>query len=210
MLYFRTAGARGLLRNWPQQCLNLFNKAFPPSSLPATFRDAISVTQKFGADYLWTDSLRIIQESAEDWKKESFEMMDYYRNAYLTISALESSGSEVGFCHPRDAGVEWPDRNRLWKRSRACDTGAIFRNAALNKRGWALQERLISTRIIHYTKEEMLWECLTCSARENTPIESRDVVDSYSLVSSEGQDFKRALLYINDDAFSRENGAFAL
>lgn len=29
----------------------------------------------------------------------------------------------------------------------------------LTSRGWALQERLLSTRIVHYTAEELVWEC---------------------------------------------------
>ncbi|KAK5661113.1 hypothetical protein OQA88_11003 [Cercophora sp. LCS_1] len=32
---------------------------------------------------------------------------------------------------------------------------------ALASRGWALQERLLSTRIVHYTANELVWECKT-------------------------------------------------
>lgn len=36
--------------------------------LPKTFQDAIVITRRLGARYLWIDSLYIIQDSVEDWK----------------------------------------------------------------------------------------------------------------------------------------------
>ena len=30
---------------------------------------------------------------------------------------------------------------------------------SLNKRGWVLQERVLSRRIIHFTKKHTYWEC---------------------------------------------------
>lgn len=39
----------------------------------------------------------------------------------------------------------------------------------LNVRGWTLQERELSPRILHYTKDQVLWECRECTASEARP-----------------------------------------
>lgn len=39
----------------------------------------------------------------------------------------------------------------------------------LSSRGWTLQERELSPRILHYTKGQVLWECRECTASETSP-----------------------------------------
>jgi hypothetical protein len=39
----------------------------------------------------------------------------------------------------------------------------------LSARGWTLQERELSPRILHYTKHQVLWECRDCIASETKP-----------------------------------------
>jgi Heterokaryon incompatibility protein (HET) len=48
------------------------------SSLPATFRDAILITQSLGFQYIWINSLCIIQDSIEDWTIEAGKMGEVY------------------------------------------------------------------------------------------------------------------------------------
>ena len=61
---------------------------FTLDSLPANFRDAIITTRRLGYQYLWIDSLCIIQDSADDWAVESAKMDEVYRNADLVIAAF--------------------------------------------------------------------------------------------------------------------------
>jgi hypothetical protein len=56
------------------------------SSLPKTFRDAVTVAQHFGVEYLWIDSLCIIQDSTQDWERECPQMSNIYSNSVLTRS----------------------------------------------------------------------------------------------------------------------------
>lgn len=74
---------------------------FQPEQAPATFYDAIRVTRMLGVQYLWIDSLCIIQNDARDWQIESSRMGDVYRNAYLTIAACCASSDSEGFLRPR-------------------------------------------------------------------------------------------------------------
>ena len=71
------------------------------SSLPATFQDAIVTSQKLGINYLWIDSLCIIQDSRVDWENECQRTGDYYKNAHITLSSLDSSSTAEGFLRLR-------------------------------------------------------------------------------------------------------------
>ena len=48
----------------------------PIDNLPKTFRDAMSVAQRFGVNYIWIDRLCIFQDSPDDWKREASSMQD--------------------------------------------------------------------------------------------------------------------------------------
>ena len=72
--------------------------------LPKTFQDAIAITRKLGVQYFWVDSLRIIQDSIEDWQSEALIMEDVYRNAQLNIAAAGSCGWKWGLlCDKRSS-----------------------------------------------------------------------------------------------------------
>jgi hypothetical protein len=47
------------------------------NKLTPTFRDAIFLSHRFGVQYLWIDSLCILQDSKEDWETEAAKMGDY-------------------------------------------------------------------------------------------------------------------------------------
>jgi hypothetical protein len=44
-----------------------------------------------------------------------------------------------------------------------------FQRMPLLRRGWALQERLLPTRTLHFTKSQAVWECHHTTACENFP-----------------------------------------
>lgn len=87
--------------------LQSFQHAIPLPDLPANFRDAISITQQLGIQYLWIDSLCIIQDSRDDWEAESKEMGFIYRGAIVTIAASVSCRSTEGILRNS------PDSNRV-------------------------------------------------------------------------------------------------
>jgi hypothetical protein len=59
----------------------------PWSMLPTTFQHAVEVTRSLGYEYIWIDSLCIIQHDAEDFANQSRQMGDIYSSALLVISA---------------------------------------------------------------------------------------------------------------------------
>ena len=192
--------------------LSRHRKKIPIRSLPNTVRDAILVSQKLGIKYLWVDSLCIVQDSASDWAEECSKMGGYYQSAYLVLSALDSADARDGFLRPR------PDLNltvssadgKLRIRAQPPTRKQIFKRAALNKRGWALQERMLATRILHYSHTELFWECLNCTAREGSVGTMGYQINSGLIVDSDGDDLKASLYNTGTDPFSIEDGSFSL
>jgi len=153
------------------------------SSLPTTFQHAVTVVRRLGIRYLWIDSLCIIQDSVRDWEVESSLMTDVYGHATVNIAASSSSDSRGGMVFNRDPSIVqpfaayspggdnlvpgwyvWADDNR-WRR---------IGDQPLNQRGWVLQERLLSTRTIHFTKSEIFWQCLEDLSSESVPNQVED------------------------------------
>jgi hypothetical protein len=60
------------------------------SDLPKTYQEAVFIAVKLGVEYLWIDSLFILQDSRYDWERESSKMAGVYAKSYLTTSASTS------------------------------------------------------------------------------------------------------------------------
>lgn len=123
-------------------------------------------------------------------------MGQYYENSVLTISALDARNTSVGFLNPRTAGLHAPIGEGLNIRSSHPSWSTVFRESPLSQRAWILQERLMSTRILHFGADEIFWECSTFSTRESCE-------DLYTLTGSsaqqEDENFKRSLQFTESD-----------
>ncbi|KAI1147352.1 HET-domain-containing protein [Nemania diffusa] len=88
-----------------------FKQAISFSRFPKTFQDAIKICRALAVDYIWIDSLCIVQDSKEDWDIAGSMMDQIYANSWLTIAADAAENGETGFIHP-------PAREDLRARSR--------------------------------------------------------------------------------------------
>lgn len=79
-------------KNYEQQLLGI-----PWVNVPQTFADAITITRQLGIQYIWIDSLCIVQQDEADWKQQSVSMHQVYSNAYVTLAAVDSPDSHAGF-----------------------------------------------------------------------------------------------------------------
>jgi hypothetical protein len=131
--------------------------------LPLIFQDPIIITRKLGCQYLWIDSLCIIQDSREDWRKESANMSQIYKPCFLTISAEEALKSHAiifdGSNKGRDSVTAAQCLAQISCRSsRENMTGklnwgnlrieASGPRGLLSSRSWTLQESLLSPRVL--------------------------------------------------------------
>ena len=69
--------------------------------LPLTFQEAILVTENLDANLLWIDALCILQDSDEDWLRESSKMANVYSNTYLNIAATAGTDPHSGLFHTK-------------------------------------------------------------------------------------------------------------
>jgi hypothetical protein len=65
--------------------------------LSRTFQDAFLATISLGFEYIWIDSLCIVQDDKDEWSRESKLMGKVYKNATCNISASAFANGEEGF-----------------------------------------------------------------------------------------------------------------
>ena len=155
------------------------------ASLSQTFRDAVIITRKMCVQYLWIDSLCIIQDSKADWESEAAKMGDYYRHSLFTISAAGAEDGSRGCFMQRDARIVRPcalslkyadseghDEELLQVHLRPRDElGPWWRRAysPLDRRGWVMQERILAPRTLLFESNQISWTCLEMQASERYP-----------------------------------------
>jgi hypothetical protein len=133
--------------------------------LPATFRDAVAVTRALGHQYLWIDSICIIQGLDGDFRDEAKRMEDVYSGAYCVIAASSATDHFSGFLKPRKArdfvGIlrNGKPQNPFF----VCQTIDSFKehvlDGALHSRGWVFQEHALARRTIFFTEHQTYFEC---------------------------------------------------
>lgn len=142
--------------------LSIRRKGFGINDLPMTFRDAIQVTRELGIQYLWIDSLCIIQGDDNDWENEAKRMESVFSSAYCVIAASSAASSREGFLHRDRNGQYVQITDTSGRRAYICADMDDFENdvnqSPLNMR-WVMQERVLSRRTIHFSYSQMYWEC---------------------------------------------------
>ncbi|KAJ4287182.1 hypothetical protein N0V90_012580 [Kalmusia sp. IMI 367209] len=133
---------------------------FWAGQLPKTLQDAIEIVRRLGLEWIWIDSLCILQRDVRDWSHESSLMAQVYGNAAFTISADWAWYSNQGILKERDlprSHAFGADEGLCLQRPpESWDT--LYLNP-LNQRGWTLQERLLSRRNLHFRADQLAWEC---------------------------------------------------
>ncbi|RFU29281.1 hypothetical protein B7463_g7054, partial [Scytalidium lignicola] len=136
---------------------------FGIADLPLTFRDAVMVARGLEVQYLWIDSLCIIQGKDGDWEQESKRMEDVYTSAYCTVAATSAVDSNAGFLKRNISSeyvyVQDDSGRRVYVCTDLADFDKEVEGRPLNTRAWVMQERLLSRRTIHFGDSQVYWEC---------------------------------------------------
>lgn len=172
------------------------------------------VTRRLGVRYLWIDSLCILQDSKADWEKESAVMGDIYASSFLTIAARGTINSAGGLFIPREleppscrlqyACVKHSLSGSMYIRSPAFQPERL-RNTPLDTRGWVLQERLLSPRILYFGRHQLYWECAESTFRQDG--KAADVVTDdlrFGVDFKQALDFNSPLPFTDNPTFSRD------
>lgn len=140
----------------------------PWRDLPSTFQDAIEFALCLGLEYLWIDSLCIIQDDLRDWEEEAAKMAAYFSNACITLAASAAKDSSVPLfptCAPEPLHIEGHISGRPYHimalPSFPHPRGDSFRQEMfpLLQRGWVYQEIFLSPRVLHFSGGEVVYIC---------------------------------------------------
>ncbi|KAJ4193058.1 hypothetical protein NW759_016601 [Fusarium solani] len=152
-------------------------RKIPWDILPQGYRDAIHLTRKLGIRYIWIDSLCIVQDDEDDWRKQASLMAQIFQNAYVTIAGTKSQNPNDGYFSVgppkyKATRIEHEAQDGTVRHAYVRQTIPHFfstegshqsdytpGNFPLLTRGWVFQERLLSPRILHLGDVEMAWEC---------------------------------------------------
>lgn len=165
----------------------------PWHSLPRTYQEAITFLRRLRIRYLWIDSLCIIQDDRNDWSTEAAKMPSIYQGAFITVTAAMSPDIADGLFSVtpphkmacRRVGQLGPDGDApsVWVREYLTHLGDSERqdgilgrwgihgpspspHMTIYSRGWCLQERLLSPRVLYFGPDELSWECIEGAACE--------------------------------------------
>ncbi|KAI1170585.1 heterokaryon incompatibility protein-domain-containing protein [Nemania sp. FL0916] len=149
------------------------------TGLPETIYNAVQVTRSLDIRYLWLDALCILQDDNDDWDYESSRIGLIYTNAYVTLKATMAKASTSGFLK-LELSADSFEFSFPWINEQGDQASLVLRpslrekddSGPLGKRAWALQEELLSTRVLSFTSEEIMWRCRsqhTCQCRCRDP-----------------------------------------
>ncbi|CAG7559022.1 unnamed protein product [Fusarium equiseti] len=136
--------------------------------IPKTIQDAIITTERLGIHHIWVDSFCIIQDSDDDKKEEISQMSQVYTHSAVTIIARRAANA-----HNKD-GQKWQ-----WILTFDLPAGKED-ETILDTRGWALQEYLLSRRVLIIGTWTTVWSC---------PKERYENCDGWNLGRVEGDPF---------------------
>lgn len=171
-----------------QDQLPTFERGLPITELRKTFQDAIVVAKRMSIPYIWIDSLCIIQsgDNGVGWQRECGTMSDVYSNSLCNLSADWGNENDGLFFQREDFPGSWyafkmrlkedsPGTGEEWKPCylvRKHEWIDNFLASPLNRRGWVMQERLLAPRVLHFTPQQVSWECTRMLRSEKWPTQS--------------------------------------
>jgi hypothetical protein len=140
---------------------------------PQTIRDAIQVCCSLGFHYIWIDALCIVQDDDDEKASEIAKMQSIYRGAALTIGAASAANSTDGFLQDRTFEEAYSELFRIpyyHKQDNHTTEGYLFLSELpisdeyqepLDKRGWTMQEDMLSLRLLRFGSKQTTWRCPT-------------------------------------------------
>jgi hypothetical protein len=161
-----------------------------------TIREAVDVAEMLGFRHVRVDAMCILQNDPADWLFESKNMAAIYAEVQLNIAASGSPHKEAGLLNKRsipqhhlsdrclqlDSAVHGePSTLYFWREALDVEdrnSGGFeqtypdaFRHqierGLLADRAWVCEERIVSSRTLHYGEGQLFWQCNHTTATED-------------------------------------------
>nr|CEG03626.1 unnamed protein product [Fusarium acuminatum CS5907] len=146
----------------------------PDDVLPQNYQDVIAICRALSIQYIWIDSLCIVQgDGGHDFLREAPIMMDIYQYASLTLAICWESSKGTIFRKRQPRSIPRPkslcschkpppatssQKNYAFVEFRS-DFDSSVSKSPINHRAWVLQERCLSRRILYLGNDQLYWEC---------------------------------------------------
>ncbi|KAL7906104.1 heterokaryon incompatibility protein domain-containing protein [Trichoderma velutinum] len=155
--------------------------------LPKTIKQAIALTSALGEQYLWVDSLCIVQDGP-DKVDQLNAMASLYANSSLTIVAGEGGHADAGFrglfgiSEPRCAKQKIlplsPDEYLVRPSSKHVWDDSLLH--PWSSRAWTFQEAIFPRRLLYFANGTVRWCCRKIQLSEES--RAADCVSTYGVV----------------------------
>ncbi|KAK8104633.1 uncharacterized protein PG998_011666 [Apiospora kogelbergensis] len=147
--------------------LENFMKEIPTEDLPQTVTDAFEIAASLAIDYIWIDSLCIVQNDKDDWRQEADLMQSVYSGSYVNIAAASSRdayGGCLGLRTPYFSGgvrvnvrTNNSQEGKQFLRNNIYEISVLMTH--LMTRGWVIQEKVLAPRTLSFGDRGVFWEC---------------------------------------------------
>jgi hypothetical protein len=152
-------------------------------TMPTWFNNCCSVMKIASLDYIWVDSLCINQTDLAERSRETLRMPEIYRGAEMTI--VPRISIEGRRYHKRQ--LDWgklrlhcrDDTYQTLSHAKEIMTDDVW-EGGFPKRGWVLQEQILSRRALHFSPQDVVYftPCISeniskGAARVDPPFESK-------------------------------------
>ncbi|KAI6081912.1 heterokaryon incompatibility protein-domain-containing protein [Hypoxylon rubiginosum] len=183
-------------------------------SLPRSIQDAIQVTLNIGLQYLWVDSICIIQDNDIDKQREIACMPRVYNESVVTIIAARAKSAQEGFLHRLDTSNY---KDNLFKIGFKCEHGTsehaflvkeeqyrynYGESDPIDSRAWTLQESYLSKRIIRYGSKQCSMIC-QCSQSKPQIVDGWVLDQSYDAPEIRNMIFPEPKLNVNPEDIAK-------
>ncbi|UKZ94767.1 uncharacterized protein TrAFT101_009621 [Trichoderma asperellum] len=176
-------------------------KGISLDDLNLNFRDAVVIAIKLGVQYIWIDSLCIIQDDYSDWETEAEKMADIYRQSYINIAASAAHDAHGGIVDLSFLHISKDIPTAVIRYSPGAPTvrytgdgsceELMIRPSALKQeyrellsrksspyfaRGWVLQEVALAPRTVYFTTDQIMWQCRELFESEDGTWSAKNVI----------------------------------
>ncbi|CAH0000691.1 unnamed protein product [Clonostachys byssicola] len=159
---------------------------------PLTVRDALQICHGLQIQFIWVDSLCIIQDDKSDMIEIVDSMDSIYRQSVITIVAASGTNAHAGIPGVRPGtrhleqhtlqarGVQFVDSvdSKQLSSEFSSEEPDWISGTPWAQRAWTFQEGLVSRRLLFFTAEQVYWSCrgglLSEDTVEHFPSEGSD------------------------------------
>lgn len=166
------------------------------SMLPKNFFQAIQLAAYLEFEYIWIDSLCIIQDDLADWQAEAPKMKLIYANSACNLAATDASDSSQGLFFPRNPRTLAPEPFESKNGRMYLLNDTDIHNHPLYARAWVMQELLLAPRTLHCGRGQLSWSCDALRASEILPngilrtqtLQDNHPAAAFCAINSEGRE----------------------